>query len=100
MSELEKYITQIKDLCLKHNVKTLYAFGSVLNRNFNPQSDVDFIVDFEPVDNRHYADNYYELKFSLEDIFNRPVDLLEEKAIKNPYFRQSVNQQRQLLYGH
>lgn len=100
MSELEKHIVRIKDLCAKHKVKTLYAFGSVLNKSFNPQSDVDFIVDFEAVDTRHYADNYYDLKFSLEDIFNRHIDLLEEKAIKNPYFRQSVNQQRQLLYGH
>ena len=86
MSELDKHIKQIIDLCSKHKVKTLYAFGSVLNRNFNPQSDVDLIVDFEPIDTQHYADNYYDLKFSLENIFNRPVDLLEEKAIKNPYY--------------
>ena len=100
MSELEKHISQIKDLCSKHKVKTLYAFGSVLNKDFNAQSDVDFIVDFEPVDIQYYADNYYDLKFSLENIFHRPIDLLEEKAIKNPYFRQSVDQHRQLLYGH
>ncbi len=100
MSELEKHIIRIKELCSKHKVKTLYAFGSVLNNQFATQSDIDFIVDFEAIDSRYYADNYYDLKFSLEDMFNRPVDLLEEKAIKNPYFRQSVNQQRQLLYGH
>jgi len=46
-----------------------------------------------------YADNYFDLKFSLQEIFKRPIDLLEEKAIKNPYFRLSVNQQRQLVYG-
>jgi predicted nucleotidyltransferase len=46
-----------------------------------------------------YADNYFDFKFSLQEIFKRPVDLLEEKAIKNPYFRQNVNnQQRQLVY--
>ena len=100
MSELEKHISKIKELCTRHKVKSLYAFGSVLNKNFGPESDIDLIVDFEPLDTVHYADNYYGLKFSLEDIFNRPIDLLEEKAIKNPYFRQSVNQQRQLLYGH
>jgi predicted nucleotidyltransferase len=100
MLEIEKHIEAIKNLCSTHKVKTLYAFGSVLNKNFNPQSDVDLIVDFEQVDTRQYADNYYDLKFFLEYIFNRPVDLLEEKAIKNPYFRQSVNQHRQLLYGH
>jgi len=100
MTEIEKNINQIKSLCSKHKVKTLYAFGSVLKKNFNPQSDVDFIVDFEPDDIKSYADNYYDLKFSLENIFHRPVDLLEEKAIKNPYFRQSVHQYRQLLYGN
>jgi predicted nucleotidyltransferase len=100
MTELEKNIQLIKALCFKHKVKSLYAFGSVLNNKFNTKSDVDFIVDFEAVDTQNYADNYYNLKFSLEDIFNRPVDLLEETAIKNPYFRQNVNQQRQLLYGY
>ena len=100
MCELEKHIFHIRELCSKHKVKSLYAFGSVLNKNFNLQSDVDLIVDFEPVETRYYADNYYDLKFSLDDIFNRAVDLLEEKAIQNPYFRKSVNQQRQLLYGH
>jgi predicted nucleotidyltransferase len=100
MTELEKNIQLIKALCFKHKVKSLYAFGSVLNNKFNTKSDVDFIVDFEAVDTQNYADNYYNLKFSLEDIFNRPVDLLEETAIKNPYFRQNVNQQRQLLYRY
>lgn len=100
MSEFEKHIIRIRELCSKHKVKTLYAFGSVLNKQFTLQSDIDFIVDFEPVDTKQYADNYYDLKFSLEEILSRRVDLLEEKAIKNPYFRQSVNEQRQLLYGH
>jgi predicted nucleotidyltransferase len=46
-----------------------------------------------------YADNYYDLKFSLEDILNRQVDLLEDKAIKNPYFKRALQEQRQLIYG-
>jgi predicted nucleotidyltransferase len=56
-------------------------------------------VDFAAIDVEDYADNYFDLKFSLEDILQRPVDLLEEKAIKNPYFKQAVTQQRQLVYG-
>jgi predicted nucleotidyltransferase len=46
-----------------------------------------------------YVDNYFDFKFSLQEIFKRPVDLLEEKAIKNPYFLENVNQKRQLVYG-
>jgi uncharacterized protein len=56
------------------------------------------IVDFTDVDLYNYADNYFELKDSLERIFNREVDLLEEKAIKNPYLKQSIDSSKQLLY--
>ena len=100
MTELTKYSENIKQLCSQHKVKRLYAFGSVLTDRFNENSDIEFIVDFEPIDVAQYADNYYDLKFSLEDIFKKPIDLLEEKAIKNPYFRQVVDKQRQLIYGH
>ena len=99
MNKLEKYTTQINQLCKIYQVKSLNAFGSVLTENFHNQSDLDLIVDFSnmPVDD--YADNYFEFKFALQDIFKRPIDLLEEKAIKNPYSKQSVNSQRQLVYG-
>lgn len=99
MSILENHISDIKALCENHKVKTLYAFGSVLNEKFNEQSDIDLIVDFQPQDVLDYGDNYFELKFSLEDILKRPIDLLEEKAIKNPYFKQNIDMQRQLIYG-
>ncbi len=100
MAELEKYSAAINELCAKHRVKHLYAFGSVLTDKFNAKSDVDFIVDFEPVDLLSYADNYFDFKFSLQDILHRPVDLLEEKAISNPYFKAAVTNQRKLLYAH
>ena len=83
-----------------HKVKHLYAFGSVLTNKFNSESDIDLIVDFEPIDVTQYADNYYNFKFSLEDVLQKPVDLLEDKTIKNPYFRETVDKQRQLIYGH
>jgi predicted nucleotidyltransferase len=46
-----------------------------------------------------YADNYFDFKFSLQDMFNRTVDLLEEQAMLNLYFIQSISQQKQLIYG-
>ncbi len=99
LNRLESYTPEIIKLCKEHKVKSLHAFGSVLTESFNKESDIDLIVDFSNIEVEDYADNYFDLKFSLQDIFKRQVDLLEEKAIKNPYFRQSVNQQRQLVYG-
>ena len=99
MNMLEAYKNQISELCASHKVRSLYAFGSVLTSKFDSRSDIDLIVDFKDIDVKEYADNYFDLKFSLQKIFNRPVDLLEEQAIKNPYFKQVVNQNKELVYG-
>ena len=100
MIKLLPHTKYISKLCETHKVKSLYAFGSVLTDKFDANSDIDLIVEFANVNLEDYADNYFDLKFSLEEILKRPIDLLEEKAIKNPYFKQAVNQQRQLVYGH
>lgn len=100
MSIIDQYNKDIQRLCAKHKVRRLYAFGSVLTDHFKKESDIDFIVDFEPVDLNQYADNYFDFKFALEDTLHRPVDLLEEKTIRNPYFKTEVENHRQLIYGH
>ncbi|GAP71670.1 hypothetical protein SAMD00024442_16_21 [Candidatus Symbiothrix dinenymphae] len=99
MEKLYQYMPDISDICRQYKVKTLYAFGSVLTDKFHNDSDVDLIVDFREIPVEDYADNYFDLKFSLQDVLKRPIDLLEEQAIKNPYFRQSIEQKKQLVYG-
>ena len=90
---------KIKTLCAKHKVNKLFVFGSVLKDTFTNESDIDFVVDFEKLDLSDYADNYFDLKDQLESIFNRPVDLLEEKGIRNPYFRKQIENEKYLIYG-
>ena len=99
MNLIELHMERIRALCQKHKVSKLFAFGSVLSDKFNSESDIDLIVDFDDVDLKEYANNYFDLKFSLEKLFHRDVDLLEEKAIKNPFFRKSVESKRVLIYG-
>ncbi len=99
MNFIENYRKDITELCKTHKVKSLYAFGSVLTDKFNNESDVDLIVDFQQLDVLDYGDNYYDLKFSLENILKRNIDLLEQKAIKNPYFIKTLNQNKKLIYG-
>lgn len=99
MSNLNIYINDINKLCEQHNVKKLYLFGSALTDNFNENSDVDLIVDFNTISVDDYADNYFNFKFSLQDVFKRSIDLLEEQAISNPYFKKSVLKDRSLIYG-
>ncbi len=96
---IDNYKIQINALCKENKVKNLFVFGSVLTASFNENSDLDFIVDIDSSDPIDYADHYFKLKFSLEDLLNRPIDLLENKAIKNPFLLQQIEQTKALVYG-
>lgn len=98
MSIVEKNIDKIRTLCTQYRVSRLFVFGSVLTDNFKKSSDIDFLVDFYGVDLYDYADNYFDFKKSLENLLKRQIDLLEDKAIKNPYLRQSIDSSKQLIY--
>ncbi len=95
---LDSYTDQINRLCDNHKVRQLFAFGSVLIEGFSADSDIDFVVDFNTSDPFEYAENYFALKFSLEDLLERPVDLLEHRAIRNKYLVQSINESKKLIY--
>jgi hypothetical protein len=99
MSIIDKNIDRIRALCNKHKVTKLFVFGSVVTDRFEKSSDIDFLVDFDGVDLYDYADNYFDLKKSLETLLNREVDLLEDKAVQNPYLRQNIDSSKQLIYG-
>ena len=99
MNEVERNIDSIHSLCVNHGVEKLYLFGSILNDKFNEQSDIDFVVRFKNIELLKYADNYFDLKFSLEDLLKRPVDLLEEPSIRNPFFIETLNESKKLIYG-
>ena len=99
MKIIDKNREKIKTLCSEHKVSKLFVFGSVLTDKFKKSSDIDLIVDFEGIELYDYADNYFSLKSSLEKLLNRQVDLLENKAIKNPYLRKSIDASKQIVYG-
>ncbi len=95
---LDSFIDEINMLCANHKVRQLFAIGSVLNSEFTEDSDVDFVVDLHSKDPLEYAENYFGLKFALQELLNRQIDLLEQKALKNKYFVKSINNSKKLLY--
>ena len=99
MGLIESNIKKIEALCREHKVVRLFVFGSVLTDRFNEESDIDFVVDFDRAKITDYFDNYRNLKYALEDLFKRKVDLLEEQTIRNPYLKKSVDQTIALIYG-
>jgi nucleotidyltransferase len=101
MRLIELNLQRILELCRKHRVKTLSVFGSILTDRFNDQSDVDLLVDFEQADleSFDYVSNYFDLKDSLEQLFNRTVDLIEYGENLNPIFKALVDKKKRIIYG-
>lgn len=95
----DKNIDHIKKLCKKYRVRTFSAFGSVNRDDFNDDSDIDFVVDFDENDPFKYADLYFDLKENLEDLLKRQIDLIEERGIKNRFFKKELDETKVLIYG-
>jgi predicted nucleotidyltransferase len=100
MSPVQTNLEEIVRLCRRYQVRRLAAFGSILRPDFDPRSsDADFLVEFEPVPVAVRMQNYLALRQALASLLSRPVDLIEDGAIQNPYILQSVAQQQQVLYA-
>ena len=101
MQLIETNLQKIIELCERFHVRKLWVFGSILTMRFNQDSDVDFCVDFDwnVIPLLESANNFFGFQFALEDLLNRRIDLTDDSAVKNPYFREELNETRRLIYG-
>ncbi|WP_353168474.1 nucleotidyltransferase domain-containing protein [Flavobacterium sp.] len=87
-------------LCVKHNVKLLFAFGSVLRDDFNnSKSDVDLIVDIDFENPVEKGEHLMQLWSELELLFHKKVDLLSSNSIKNPILKSEIEKSKKLIYA-
>ena len=87
-------------LCRRFRVRRLDLFGSAVHGGLHPESsDLDFLVEFHELRDNEYADTYFGLLEEFERLFERNVDLVVVSAVKNPYFRESIERSRTLLYA-
>jgi len=96
---VEDKIQDIRDLCIRYDVKTMYLFGSVCTDRFDDESDIDFLITFKDIPVEKYTDNYFELHYNLEKLFKRKIDLLTENSLSNPFFIESIEETKLLLYA-
>ena len=98
---INTYLPVVISLFEKHKIKDAYLFGSAITDKFDEQkSDVDFLVNFiDGIDPLEKGELLWNLRFSLEDNLNRPVDLITETSLKNPYFIEEVNETKMKIYG-
>ncbi len=97
---IEQNGDNLAELCRRFHVQRLELIGSAADGTFDPaRSDLDFLVEFLPLQRGQYFNTYFDLLDGLRELFHRKVDLVMSSAIRNPTFLNSVNQQRKVVYA-
>ena len=96
----EQVLRALISLCQQHGVRDMALFGSAAGEGFNPEtSDIDILVEFEPMPSTEHMQQYFGLLEALEQLFGRRVDLVERSSIRNPYVLASILKSRVDLYA-
>jgi len=98
--KIQEKLEPLATLCARYGVRRLALFGSAVREDFDPEhSDLDFLVDFQPLPAGTYSDAYFGFLRELELLFGRSVDLVEAGAIRNPYILSSMEEEQKTLYA-
>jgi predicted nucleotidyltransferase len=100
IAEISSHREELGELCRRFHVRRLDLFGSATSDDFDAvRSDLDFLVEFDPQAPEALSlKTFFGLKEALEALFGRSVDLVEPSAIRNPYFKESVERSRESLF--
>ena len=97
---IQEKLDELTRLCARYRVHRLELFGSAAGHDFDPAaSDLDFLVEYRGLTPGEHADAYFGMLEALQDLFERNIDLVKIKAITNPYFLESINRTRTVLYA-
>jgi hypothetical protein len=98
---IEQHRDAIAEICRRFGVRRLEVFGSAARgTDFQPDSsDADFLVEFAPDNREPFLRRFFGLEAALSDLLGRPVDLVQPRAVRNPYVRASIDRTREVAYG-
>jgi uncharacterized protein len=100
LDQIRQAKSELAEICRRHNVRRLDLFGHALGPNFDPRtSDLDFLVEFGSFTKGEYSEHYFGLIEDLKSLFGRSVDVVISRAVRNPYFLESINRMREALYA-
>ena len=100
-ADIDNHQRELSELCRRFGVARLEVFGSAARgTDFDPRrSDIDFLVTFTPENRLTPLKQFFDLAWALERLLGRPVDLIEESAVQNPYIRAGIERSREAAYG-
>ena len=99
--DFQSYLPLVRKVLEKYKVANAYIFGSVLSERFNDNSDIDLLINFTDYSNPlKIGQSIWDMEEELENLTRRKVDLITERALRNPYFIQELNNTKLLIYDN
>ena len=96
---IENKKNELTNICKALSIQRMNVFGSAVSNKFEEDSDIDFLILFsEKLSIDEYTENYFELHYKLRKLFNREIDIVTERTLSNPYFIESINKTKELIY--
>ena len=96
---LIKHKDSLIKLCMTLGIQRMNVFGSAVTAKFDNESDIDFLIKFsDKLSGEQYSDNYFKLHYKLRELFNRKIDIVTETTLSNPFFIESINNSKVLIY--
>jgi len=97
---LEDKRQAIAEVCARHGVVRLDAFGSALREDFKPhRSDLDLLVELGPMEPYARVEAYFGMLEELRALLGTEIDLVMADAVKNPYIARDIERTRRMLYA-
>ncbi|MDR1331534.1 MAG: nucleotidyltransferase domain-containing protein [Tannerella sp.] len=97
---VKKRKNELAKLCRQLRIKRMYVFGSASSGQMTAASDIDFLIAFDDsLSINEYSANYFTLHERLRHLFRREIDVVTEPSLSNPYFINSINRTKELIYG-
>ena len=89
---------RLEELCRRYRIEELSLFGSILRDDFSPESDVDVLVVFAS-DAPWSLWDLLDIRQQFQELFGRPVDLVEKDALRNPFRRKEILENHKVVYA-
>jgi len=88
----------VVNVCKKYYITELSIFGSSIRNDFTPDSDVDLLISFDEHSNITLFD-LMDIETSFSQLFNRNVDVVEKKSLKNPIRKNKILSTQEVIYA-
>lgn len=96
----EERLDELNRLCRRFGVSRLCIFGSAAKGQLGPESDLDFVVSFGAgADDLGPLEQFFGFQRGLEELYGRPIDLVEASAPKNGFFKRELAKTQRELYA-